>query len=231
MVPIEGGGFDMGGESVLKSAMPIHKVRLDDFFLCRYPVSQQLWEEVMGENPEKLNFENRHRPVEGVSWNDITQEFLPRLREKTRGKSYCLPTEAQWEYAARGGKYAVGTAYAGSNHVKEVAWYRKNSFSETQVIGQKRPNQLGLFDMSGIVREWCQDWLSGSYYQELQQQYGSQPAPNPGGPKESEFSARVVRGGSWSDNDNSARVSDRDSSYPGFRFDDIGFRLCRYSPR
>ena len=221
----------MGGESGAWSAKPIHKVRLDDFHLCRYPASQQLWKEVMSENPEKLWFENPHRPVEGVSWDEITRHFLPRLHEKTGDKTYYLPTEAQWEYAARGGKYAIGTEYAGSNHLKEVAWYDQNSFSETQIIGQKRPNPLGLYDMSGNVFEWCQDRMSESYYKELQQKYGSQPAPNPGGPMESYGYGRVVRGGSWNHYVNLARVSYRDDPDPLDRGDGVGFRLCRYSPR
>jgi len=229
MVYVQGGTFEMGGESWNNNAKPVHPVQLSDFELCRYPVSQQLWQEVMGDNPEELKFENRHRPVEPVSWNDITQHFLPRLREKTGDNTYCLPTEAQWEYAARGGKYAVGTTFAGSNHLKEVAWYDGNAFSETQVIGQKRPNTLGLYDMSGNVFEWCQDRYEGNYYQTLVDQYGSSPAPHPEGPEEG--TERVVRGGSWFYDVNFARVSDRFFGNPPYRSSYIGFRLCRYLPR
>ena len=126
MVPITGGIFEMGGESVLDNAKPIHKVQLDDFEICRYPVSQQLWCDVMGKNPKELKFENRHRPVERISWDDIQEDFLPILREKTQDPSYCLPSEAQWEYAARGGMYAQGFTYSGANQAKEVAWYNAN---------------------------------------------------------------------------------------------------------
>ena len=104
MVRVEGGTFDMGGESSWASAKPIHTVRLDNFEICRYPVSQQLWYEVMGGNPAELRFENRNRPVERISWDDINGQFLPALRKKAGDNSYCLPTEAQWEYAARGRK-------------------------------------------------------------------------------------------------------------------------------
>ena len=235
MVPIEGATFEMGGEGY--QAKPIHSVQLDDFYLCRYPVSQQLWQEVMGDNPEELRFENRHRPVERVSWNDINNQFLPALREKTGDNSYCLPTEAQWEYAARGGKWRAARRevkvpaleYAGSNNPKEVSWYDRNSSSETNLLGCKRPNALGLYDMSGNVREWCQDWFDRDYYQTLKDKYGDAPAINPKGPGSGTY--RVVRGGSWDNYLNDCRVSDRIGNLPSSRYVNIGFRLCRYLPR
>ncbi len=240
MVFIEGGTFEMGYESYLDNANPIHKVQLDDFYLCRYPVSQQLWYEVMGENPEELMFENPHRPVERVSWEDIEERFLPVLREKTGIRDYGLPTEAQWEYAARGGKYRqthvglpasekVDYPYSGSDHLKEVAWYDDNSYQETLPVSLKRPNQLGLYDMSGNVFEWCQDWYDWDYYQTLKDQYGNRPAPNPTGPETG--SSRVVRGGSWDINTYNSRVSYRNSTHPYLRYSLIGFRLCRYTAR
>ncbi|MEM7510934.1 MAG: SUMF1/EgtB/PvdO family nonheme iron enzyme [Bacteroidota bacterium] len=228
MVSIKGGEFLMGGERY-DNEQPIHKVKLDDYELCRYPVSQQLWLDVMEAYPEELYFQNPHRPVEDVSWDDIQTNFLPALREKTRDNSWCLPTEAQWEYAARGGNYARAYTYAGSEQLKEVGWYDDNSLSETSPIAYKRPNSLGLYDMSGNVFEWCQDKYDSSYYQTLKDQYGNQPAANPGGPKAG--SSRVVRGGSWDDDPASARVSNRDVGTPYYRYIVVGFRLCRYSAR
>ncbi len=228
MVSIKGGEFLMGGERY-DDEQPIHKVKLDDYELCRYPVSQQLWLDVMQAYLEELYFQNPHRPVEDVSWDDIQTKFLPALREKTRDNSWCLPTEAQWEYAARGGNYARAYTYAGSDQLKEVGWYDDNSLSETSPIACKRPNSLGLYDMSGNVFEWCQDFYGGNYYQHLKDQYGDQPAPNPGGPKEG--NRQVVRGGSWYYYPSLARVSDRYFNFPSDRLNGVGFRLCRYSAR
>ena len=235
MVPIEGATFEMGGEGY--RAKPIHAVQLDDFFLCRYPVSQQLWYEVMGKNPEELRFENQHRPVERISWDDINDHFLPALREKAGDDSYCLPTEAQWEYAARGRKWSAARQekeihafeYTGSDNLKEVGWYIGNSHSETNLLGCKRPNALGLYDMSGNVREWCQDWFDRDYYQTLKDKYGDAPAINPKGPGSG--TSRVVRGGSWLFSSLSCRVSDRYFFNPNNRLVNVGFRLCRYLPR
>ena len=204
-------------------------IQLDDFELCRFLVSQQFWFEVMEQHSEKLYFQNPHRPVERVSWDDIQNEFLPTLREKTGNNSWCLPTEAQWEYAARGGKHTKSLTYAGSEQLKEVGWYGDNSLSETNPIACKRPNTLGLYDMSGNVFEWCQDRYGENYYLELKDQYGDQPTPNPGGPEEGDY--QVVRGGSWYDLPDNARVSYRYYFYPCGRYDFVCFRLCRYSAR
>ena len=205
MVLIEGGEFLMGSEKY-SSEKPIHKVKLDDYELCRYLVSQQLWKEVMGSDPEEIKFQNPHRPVERVSWDEIQDNFLPALREKTGDNSWCLPTEAQWEYAARGGKYAKGYTYAGSEQLKEVGWFEDrnkteiNAYRETNPSACKRPNSLGLYDMSGNVFEWCGD-------------------------------KHVVRGGSWYSFPDYARVSDRFVGYSAYRYSYVGFRLCRYSAR
>ncbi len=225
MLPIEGGVFERGSDE------SIHTIQLDNFELCRYPVSQQLWYEVMGKTPDELYFQNPHRPVERVSWDDISQEFLPALREKTGIPDYCLPTEAQWEYAARGGKCRTPDyRFSGSEAVKEVAWYDDNSFGETQPTGLKRPNSLGLYDMSGNLWEWCQDWYARDYYESLVDPFGNQPAVNPTGPEHGD--RRVVRGGSWYINDHDSRVANRVSNSPLYRYSSlIGFRLCRYSAR
>ena len=221
MVFVKGDTFLMGGESWLNDAKPIHQVELDDFSICRYPVSQQLWYEVMESDPEELFFQNPWRPVEDVSWEDITTTFLPRLREKTGKSAYCLPTEAEWEYAGRGGMYrnkfqsenlANNYTYAGSDVLKEVAWNRENSYRETHPIALKRPNQLGLYGMSGNVFEWCQDRYDEDYYQQLKDQYGNRPAPNPKGPEEGD--SKVVRGGSWININDNSRVSNRSDLHP-----------------
>ncbi len=234
MVCVEGGTFEMGGEGH-GSEKPIHPVQLDDYEICRYLVTQQLWYEVMGAYPKSIAFRHPDRPVEGVSWNDITNRFLPKLREITGIEAYKLPTEAQWEYAARGGIYRNSNqhrnqdyTYAGSDALKEGGWYRDNAHQETLLLGLKRPNALGLYDMSGNVLEWCRDWYDREYYQYLVDQYGKQPAPNPTGPSEGSY--KVVRGGSWLSDSDYARVSDRLNYLfpPSDRGILVGFRLCRY---
>ena len=232
MIFVKGDTFKMGSNDY-SNERPIHKVHLDDYYLCRYPVSQQLWYEVMESDPEELMFQHPHRPVERVSWEDITNKFLTRLGEKTGKSAYCLPTEAEWEYAARGGMYrnkfqsenlANNYTYAGSDVLKEVAWNRENSYRETHPIALKRPNQLGLYGMSGNVFEWCQDRYDEDYYQQLKDQYGNRPLPNPKGPEEGD--SKVVRGGSWIDFDINSRVSNRNLNRPSGRSFGIGFRLC-----
>ncbi|MEL6673567.1 MAG: formylglycine-generating enzyme family protein [Bacteroidota bacterium] len=232
MIHIPGGTFMMGGESFKNDALPEHLVSLDDFYLCRFPVSQKLWEEVMGEKPSW--YQNPRRPVEQISWNWITNKFLPALRNKTGIEDYRLPTEAQWEYAARGGEKGVwinrdSFEFSGSNDLKEVAWYKKNSLQETQSMGLKRPNVLGLYGMSGNVWERCQDWHDPNYYRTLKDQHGENPARNPAGPKDGWD--KVVRGGAWlSDNLGYFRPSNHLLSHPADRYDSLGFRLSRYSP-
>ena len=165
----------------------------------------------MGNDPSRFsNCDNC--PVEQVSWNDI-QDFIQKLNQKT-GKNYRLPTEAEWEYAARGGNKSKGYTYSGSNSSGEVAWYTDNSDSKTHPAGQKQPNELGLFDMSGNVWEWCSDWYGSDYYQ-------SSPSSNPKGASTGSF--RVRRGGGWCSNARDCRSAYRDFTYPGRR---IGFRLA-----
>lgn len=220
MVSIEGGEFDMGGESILVNTKPIHRVRLDDFQLCRFPVNQQLWCDVMGSDPEALWFEGRERPVERVSWDDC-QAFLQRLNALTAG-GYRLPTEAEWEYAAREGRYNRHYEYSGSSRLQEVGFFRDNSFSETLPAGYHRPNAMGLYDLSGNVEEWCEDWYDGDYYQHCADQ-GT--VSNPTGPESGDD--RVYRGGSWLYSAGRARVSDRDGWRPDLRDGNLGFRLAR----
>ncbi len=215
MVYVEGGTFTMGataeqGDDAYDDEKPAHKVTLSNYAICKFEVTQALWTAVMGSNPSYFKGENR--PVECVSWNDC-QEFLQKLNGLT-GKRFRLPTEAEWEYAARGGNKSKGYKYSGSNDVDEVAWYDGNSESQTHPVGTKKPNELGVHDMSGNVLEWCDDWYGD---------YTSTSVNNPTGP--SSGSDRVVCGGSWDYVVRDCRVSDRYGGYPGGRFNDVGFRL------
>ena len=167
----------------------------------------------MGNNPSYFSGYSQ-RPVEKVSWNDC-QEFITKLNNLT-GKNFRLPTEAEWEYAARGGNKSKGYKYSGSNTVGDVAWYDSNSSSRTHDVKTKQANELGIYDMSGNVYEWCQDRYGSNYY-------SSSPETNPTGPTSG--SSRVLRGGCWDFIARSCRVSDRGSGIPDFRYNYIGFRL------
>ncbi len=219
MVPVEGGIMEIQWVNI----------QLDDFALCRFQVSQQLWKDVLGRYPKETHFQNPTRPAEMISWNDIQDTFLPALREQTGNDSWCLPTEAQWEYAARGGKYAKTYFYAGSEGAKELGWYAVSSSRETNPIGCKRPNILGLFDMLGNVEEWCQDNCNRNYYQQLKDRYGDQPIPNLIGPRNERD--RAARGASFGFNSVTPRFLDCTSFEPSYRYFDVGFRLCQYSAR
>ncbi len=221
MVFVEGGEFMMGGKGMDREK-PIHRVVLDDFHIGRFPVTQALWEAAMGENP--ASFQGKQRPVETISWKRC-QEFIQKLNSFSEKFTYRLPTEAEWEYAARGGKYEKelqALEYAGSNQREEVAWWRGNSHYGSMQVGEKRPNALGLYDMSGNVHEWCQDWYGEGYYQKVLDEKLGQ---NPQGPREGTY--RVVRGGSWDYGYvNDFRVAGRLGYRPSDVSDDLGFRLC-----
>ena len=214
MVFVKGGTFQMGSNEY-DDEKPIHNVTLADFEIGKYPVTQKLWTEIMGNNP--ADFKGDDLPVENISWNDA-QDFLRKLNARFPGMHYRLPTEAEWEYAARGGEPGAkdNYIYAGSNNLDEVGWYNQNSGNKTHPAGGKKPNQLGLFDMSGNVWEWCQDWY-GDY------PTGSQT--NPAGPTSG--SNRVVRGGSWGNDPTNCRVAYRNSNTPDTRNNNVGFRLAR----
>ena len=227
MVYVAGGEFLMGGTSEQGSDAEsdesvIRHVTVGDFYIGRYEVTQSQWESVMGTSVSQqrnkvntsysLSGTGPNYPMYYVSWEEAN-EFCRILSRKT-GRNYRLPTEAEWEYAARGGNRSRGYKYSGSNNINEVAWYDHNSGDKTHIVGTKSPNELGIYDMSGNVYEWCQDWY-GSYSS------GSQT--NPQGPSSGSY--RVARGGSWYLDAEDCRSSIRDSSSPVLSVYALGLRL------
>ena len=215
MIAVKGGTFTMGatseqGSDAYSDERPTHQVTLSDYYIGETEVMQELWKAVMGSNPSY--FSGTNLPVECVSWNDC-QTFITKLNQLT-GKNFRLPTEAEWEYAARGGQKSKGYKYAGSNALSDVAWYWDNSSSKTHPVKQKQANELGLYDMSGNVWEWCQDWYGN---------YGSAAQTNPTGPSSGSY--RVCRGGGWYYSASGCRVADRGGDSPGSRYSDWGFRV------
>ena len=213
MVKVGGGTFQMGSNDseAYSNEKPVHSVTLSDYYIGETEVTQALWMAVMGNNPSKWKGDNL--PVEQVSWDEC-RTFIGKLNSLT-GKNFRLPTEAEWEYAARGGRKSNGYKYSGSNTLGNVAWYTDNSGSQTHSVKAKQANELGLYDMSGNVWERCQDWF-GSYSS------GSQT--NPTGPTTG--SGRVIRGGSWSGDAGYCRVSGRYSIAPDNRDGYLGLRLA-----
>ena len=222
MVSIPGGSFMMGctGEQheCDDDEDPVHVVQVNDFEMGQYEVTQALWEAVMGENPSAFT-DCAQCPVEKVSWEDVRQ-FLKKLNVQTEDQ-YRLPTEAEWEYAARGGQQSRGYEYPGSHTPGVVAWYQKNSGNQTHPVGQKEPNELGLYDMSGNVEEWVEDCWHDSYM----------GAPADGWAWTSENSGdcslRVLRGGSWNYPPRSLRAANRGRFTTGVRYTYFGFRVAR----
>ena len=216
MKAVQGGTFTMGSSDEDTEAdsdeKPAHSVTLSNFWIGQTEVTQELWEKVMKNNPSY--FKGNKLPVESVSWTDC-QDFIKELNTKT-GKKFRLPTEAEWEYAARGGNKSKGYKYSGGNDLGKVAWYRDNSSEKTHDVGTKGANELGIYDMSGNVLEWCSDWFSDSYY-------SSSPASNPQGPNTGP--GRVMRGGCWFDYAKYCRVAYRNGINPGNRRSYLGLRL------
>jgi formylglycine-generating enzyme required for sulfatase activity len=210
-VLVEGGEFMMGDANMGNA--PLHKVSLDSFYIQTSTVTQEFWELVMGNNPSK-DKSWKDNPVTNVSWDDC-QAFIKKLNSIS-GKNYRLPTEVEWEYAARGGKQSKGYKYAGSDDVNEVAWHTGNSNSKIHPVKEKKPNELGLYDMSGNVWEWCNDWY-GDY--RLNEAY----AKNPQGPDSGTY--RVIRGVSWYDFAEFWLVAGRSRGDPDSRDSGEGFRL------
>ncbi len=215
MILVDGGTFTMGatseqGSDAYSDESPTHQVTLSDYCIGKYEVTQELWTAVMGSNPS--SFSGANLPVEKVSWEDC-QAFITKLNELT-GRTFRLPTEAEWEYAARGGKKSQGYKYSGGDTIGDVAWYTDNSSYVTHAVGTKAPNELGVYDMSGNVWEWCSDWYGA---------YDSAAQTDPTGPATGSY--RVIRGGSWSSNARYCRVSGRSRSTPTYGDSDLGLRL------
>ena len=216
MIEVEGGTFTMGatseqGSDASKTEKPAHQVTLSSFSIGQTEVTQELWEAVMGSNPS-FNI-GELCPVEMVSFSEC-HVFIRKLNEIT-GQNFRLPTEAEWEYAARGGNKSQGHKYSGSDNIDEVAWYEGNSNYQTHNVATKSPNELWLYDMSGNVWEWCQDWYGS---------YSSPPQSNPQGPASGSYC--VSRGGGWYNQDLRCRVSCRDGCGANDRNRYRGFRLA-----
>ena len=234
MIFVQGGTFQMGSNSGDSDEKPVHTVTVNDFYISKYEVTQKEWKEVMGSNPSYFKGDNL--PVEQVSWYDAVEFCNKKSRKEGltpcysgSGKSitcnfnangYRLPTEAEWEYAARGGNKSKGYKYSGSNTIGDVAWYSSNSGNKTHQVGTKQANELGISDMSGNVWEWCWDWYDNDYY-------SSSPRNDPTGPSSGSY--RVLRGGGWRNGGLSCRVANRISTYPGNGCNYSGFRIVRDS--
>lgn len=259
LIPVGAGSFMMGSEDedAYDDEKPVHPVRFDyDFLIGKYPVTQDMWMEVMGSASNPSFFKGVRRPVEQVSWFDaavfcnalnelcgyepcyfsdpdfrtpygkthdvyaLLNEGPVYLRPSVRG--FRLPSEAEWEYAARGGPLCSNTKYSGSNQIDETGWYDGNSHDETKPVGLKLPNELGIFDMSGNVYEWCEDQWHNSY----------EDAPDNGSAwvDRAHGSFRVLRGGSWNRNTRYCRSLARYDYVPSSRINIIGFRLVLSIP-
>lgn len=219
MVYVQGGEFMMGctgqHSDCSVNEAPAHPVKLDSYYIAKFEVTQELWMSVMGgKNPSKIVGDNL--PVTRVSWFDI-QTFIAKLNELT-GKKYRLPTEAEWEYAARGGQLSQNYKFSGSNNLEEVAWCKKNSGKTIHPVGTKQPNELGVYDMSGNVYEWCNDGF------DFYEWNSTVTLVNPTGYEFSE--TRVYRGGCMTSFWDVCRVSARSQSMPNAKFTFVGFRLA-----
>jgi formylglycine-generating enzyme required for sulfatase activity len=213
-VPVPGGCFQMGdtfGDVSDRDKSPVHEVCVSDFSIGKYEVTQGQWRRVMGSNPSHFSNCGDDCPVEKVSWNDA-QEFIARLNRQS-GKTYRLPTEAEWEYACRSG--GKKEKYCGGDNADEVAWYEGNSGGKTHRAGAKQPNGLGIYDMSGNVWEWVQDWYK---------RYESGRQQDPAGPSSGDN--RVLRGGSWNNSAWIVRAALRFNYKPDSRYNNHGFRLA-----
>ena len=218
MVFVQGGTFEMGGsdKDATSYEKPVHTVRVNNFNIGKYEVTFNEYDKFCDatnrEKPADEGWGRGTRPVINVSWNDA-KAYCTWLSEKT-GKKYRLPTEAEWEYAARGG---VNNIYSGAADIDDAAWYKDNSDSKTHLVGGKTPNAFGLYDMSGNVWEWCNDWYDENYY-------SNSPSDNPKGA--SSGSIRVYRGGGWDVDPQHCRASNRYDNTPTHRSDGLGFRVA-----
>ena len=214
MVFVEEGSFRMGKivkQNFNDDREKEHKVSLSSFYIGETEVTQELWEYVMGYNPSE--FKSKNSPVEKVSWDEC-QLFIKKLNQLTNLK-FRLPTEAEWEYAAQGGNRSKGYVFSGSNNINEVAWFVSTTGRSTCDVKRKKPNELGVYDMSGNVQEWCQDWY---------EHYSAKSVKNPKGPKEGVL--RVFRGGGWNLLSDFCTVVNREYARPDTKRDNLGLRLA-----
>jgi formylglycine-generating enzyme required for sulfatase activity len=221
MVSIQGGSFTMGCVNPQDSECyywekPRHTVSVSSYYLGKYPVTVKEWKAVMGTTPNSSK-NCSECPMENITWYEA-MEFISKLNQLT-GKYYRLPTEAEWEYAAKGGNMSHGYKFPGSNDPKHVAWYDSISGGVSHPVGQKQPNELGLYDMGGNVWQWCSDWFDDKYY-------SNSPSNNPQGPSAGN-NYRCVRGGSWWGPVIDCRSCNRDRYPPDAKDDDVGFRIAR----
>lgn len=221
MIWVEGGKFKMGSNDGDDDEMPIHDVTLDGYWIAETEVTQGLWEAVMGRDEGWSDGcgKGSNYPAYLVSYNEAV-DFCEKLNALTDNKyNFRLPTEAEWEYAARGGNKSRGYKYSGSDNLGSVAWYGGNSGSTNHAVKDKAPNELGLYDMSGNVWEWCSDWYGSSYY-------SNSPDKNPTGPLNGDYGSRVLRGGSWLERESGCRVANRIGNFPDYSSDRCGFRIA-----
>lgn len=217
MIFVRGGKFKMGSD-VADNEKPIHPVVLSSFFISQYPITFDIYDLYCDEmgvpKPSDMGWGRNKMPVINVSWEDA-MKFCEWLTNKS-GKLYRLPTEAEWEYAAKGGQYSNNYIFSGSNNLDEIAWHSGNSNGKTHPVGLKKPNELNIYDMSGNVNEWCYDWYADDYYK-------NSPLENPTGPESG--IEKVFRGGSWATNDKFCRAANRGLFLPNGQFKDVGFRV------
>jgi formylglycine-generating enzyme required for sulfatase activity len=212
MIFVEGGNFIMGNNDGKKDARPAHEVTLNDFLIGKFELTQQQWTAIMGYNPSRIACVKC--PVNDMSWEQL-QEFLRKLSEKT-GRRFRLPTEAEWEYAAQGGKKTEGFLYSGSNDLAEVGWLKFNGADQQHEVGQLKPNELGLYDMNGNAWELCEDWYDPKFYMRSE-------AKNPVNTKPAKY--RVSRGASWMSPSEYCYRWARNNDHPHHRRGNGGFRL------
>ena len=216
MIPVVGGAFTMGADDAqFNREKPAHSVQLDGFYMGETEVTQGLWKAVMGANPSVFAHGDDY-PVENVSWEDCNN-FIMRLNKMT-GRNFRFPTEAEWEYAAKGGTHGTDNTYAGSDNLERVGWYADNSGATTHPVRAKLANELGLYDMSGNVWEWCSDWFDTNYYKHS-------PSVNPLNTSPGQSAHRVYRGGGWNSTTRDSRVTGRHDFKPTLRHSSLGLRL------
>lgn len=228
-VKIEAGCFQMGQDKqtdldekdrkTTTNELPQHKVCIEKpFYIGETEITQKQWEDVMGTGSNPSKFKGMYRPVERVTWND-TQKFIEKLNAHEQGSFYRLPTEAEWEYAARAGTQTVWSFGDDAKNLRDYAWYGNEGYKgDSHEVGQKKPNAWGLLDVHGNVWEWVQDWYDSKSYTET-------PQTNPMGAETGQY--KIYRGGSWVAQASLLRAATRYSGLPMIRSSDIGFRLVR----